>query len=203
MTSLVTGATGFIGRNLVHQLLKREGEIRALARPGSRARLDRWIAATPGAEGRITAVEGDITKPECDVPADARGALKGAEVYHLAAVYDLEASEESNRRANVDGTRNVVELANAVGAARLHHVSSIAVAGGKWKGDFTEEMFDEGQELEHPYYATKFESEKIVRTESKVPWRRYPPGNLPSPPAHRPADPLPGAHFSFQILPHL
>jgi NAD(P)-dependent dehydrogenase (short-subunit alcohol dehydrogenase family) len=203
MSYLVTGATGFIGRNLVHELLKREGEIHVLVRPGSRGRLEQWIAATPAAGGRITAIEGDITKPECAVDPGARGALKGAEVYHLAAVYDLEASEESNRAANVDGTRNVVELANAVGAARIHHVSSIAVAGGKWKGDFTEEMFDEGQELEHPYYATKFESEKIVRTESKVPWRVYRPGIVIGHSETGEADRIDGPYYSFKILQRL
>ena len=203
MSYLVTGATGFIGRNLVHELLKREGDIYVLVRPQSMTRIDEMIADTPLAQGRIKPVEGDITKPECDVAADARGALKGVEVYHLAAVYDLEASEESNRLANVDGTRNVVELANAVGAARLHHVSSIAVAGGKWKDDFTEEMFDEGQELEHPYYATKFESEKIVRTESKVPWRVYRPGIVIGHSETGEADRIDGPYYSFKILQRL
>jgi NAD(P)-dependent dehydrogenase (short-subunit alcohol dehydrogenase family) len=203
MSYLVTGATGFIGRNLVHQLLKREGDIYVLVRPQSMPRINEMIASTPSAQGRVKAVEGDITKPECDVDADARGALKGVEVYHLAAVYDLEASEESNRRANVDGTRNVVELANAVGAARLHHVSSIAVAGGKWKDDFTEEMFDEDQELEHPYYATKFESEKIVRTESKVPWRVYRPGIVIGHSETGEADRIDGPYYSFKILQRL
>ena len=203
MSYLVTGATGFIGRNLVHELLKREGDIYVLVRSQSMARIDEMIASTPSAQERVKPVEGDITKPECDVAADARGALKGVEVYHLAAVYDLEASEDSNRRANVDGTRNVVELANAVGAARLHHVSSIAVAGGKWRDDFTEEMFDEGQELEHPYYATKFESEKIVRTESKVPWRVYRPGIVIGHSETGEADRIDGPYYSFKILQRL
>ncbi len=203
MYYLVTGATGFIGRNLVHELLKREGDIYVLVRSQSMARVDEMIASTPSAQERVKPVVGDITKPKCDIAADARGALKGVEVYHLAAVYDLEASEESNRRANVDGTRNVVELANAVGAARLHHVSSIAVAGGKWRDDFTEEMFDEGQELEHPYYATKFESEKIVRTESKVPWRVYRPGIVIGHSETGEADRIDGPYYSFKILQRL
>jgi NAD(P)-dependent dehydrogenase (short-subunit alcohol dehydrogenase family) len=203
MTYLVTGATGFIGRNLVHQLLKREGDVYVLVRPQSRDRLEEMIAATPGAGGRVKAIEGDITKPGCDVAAEARAALKGAEVYHLAAVYDLEASEEDNRRANVDGTRNVVDLANTVEAGRFHHVSSIAVAGGKWKGDFTEEMFDEGQELEHPYYATKFEAEKIARTESKVPWRVYRPGIVIGSSDTGEADRIDGPYYAFKILQRL
>src|SRR6478672_4921996 len=130
-TYLVTGATGFIGRHLVHELLLREGDIYALVRQSSLEKLEGMIASTPGAEGRIKPVLGDITQPEAGVAAGDRAALKDSEVYHLAAVYDLEADEASNRLANVDGTRNVVALANAVGAARLHHVSSIAVAGGK------------------------------------------------------------------------
>src|ERR1700682_2044917 len=203
MTYLVTGATGFIGRNLVHQLLKREGDVYVLVRPQSRPRMDEMIAGTPGAERRVRPIEGDITKPECGVSVDAREALKGAEVYHLAAVYDLEAPEEDNRRANLDGTRNVVELANAVGAARLHHVSSVAVAGGKWKGDFTEEMFDEGQELEHPYYATKFEAEKIVRSESQVPWRVYRPGIVIGSSETGEADRIDGPYYAFKILQRL
>jgi NAD(P)-dependent dehydrogenase (short-subunit alcohol dehydrogenase family) len=203
MTYLVTGASGFIGRNLVQQLLKREGDVYVLVRSQSRGRMDEMIANTPGAEGRVKPIEGDITAPESGVAADARAALIGAEVYHLAAVYDLDASEDDNRRANVDGTRNVVQLANAVGAARLHHVSSIAVAGGRWKGDFTEEMFDEGQELEHPYYATKFEAEKIVRTESKVPWRVYRPGIVIGSSETGEADRIDGPYYAFKILQRL
>src|SRR6202171_793104 len=203
MTYLVPAPPAFTARKLVHQLLKREGDVYVLVRPQSRPRMDEMIAGTPGAERRVRPIEGDITKPECGVSVDAREALKGAEVYHLAAVYDLEAPEEDNRRANLDGTRNVVELANAVGAARLHHVSSVAVAGGKWKGDFTEEMFDEGQELEHPYYATKFEAEKIVRSESQVPWRVYRPGIVIGSSETGEADRIDGPYYAFKILQRL
>jgi NAD(P)-dependent dehydrogenase (short-subunit alcohol dehydrogenase family) len=203
MTYLVTGATGFIGRNLVHELLNREGDIYVLVRPQSRARVEEMIAATPAAEDRIKPLEGDVTIAMSGVDKSNFDALRGAEVYHLAAVYDLEASEESNRRANVDGTRNVVDLANAVGAARLHHVSSIAVAGGKWKDEFSEEMFDEGQELEHPYYATKFEAEKIVRQESKVPWRVYRPGIVIGHSETGEADRIDGPYYAFKILQRL
>ena len=97
----------------------------------------------------------------------------------------------------------MVALANAVGAARLHHVSSIAVAGGKWKGDFTEEMFDEGQELDHPYYATKYEAESIVRDESKVPWRVYRPGMVIGSSETGEADRIDGPYYAFKIMQRL
>ncbi|MDQ3357238.1 MAG: SDR family oxidoreductase, partial [Actinomycetota bacterium] len=91
-------------------------------------------------------------------------------LFHLAAIYDLEADEESSRRANVDGTRHAVEFANARGAKLFHHVSSLAVAG-RYDGLFREDMFDEGQKLDHPYFATKWEAEKVVRDELDVPLR--------------------------------
>ena len=74
----------------------------------------------------------------------------------------MTAGEERNRVANVEGTRHAVELANALEAGCFHHASSIAVAG-TYKGLFREDMFDEGQKLDHPYHRTKFESEKIAR----------------------------------------
>ncbi|OLC27560.1 MAG: hypothetical protein AUH40_01190 [Chloroflexi bacterium 13_1_40CM_65_17] len=159
MVRVVTGGTGFIGRHLLRELAKRDGTTYVLVRQASRARLERLIASL-GAANRMFPVVGDITAPGLGLSAADRAKLDGADVYHLAAVYDLEASAEANERANVGGTRNVVALAEQLGG-RIHHVSSIAVAGGKWKGMFTEEMFDEGQSLDHPYYKTKYEAESM------------------------------------------
>ena len=202
-TYLLTGATGFIGRHLVHELLKRDGDIHVLVRPASMEKFEAMLSETPGALGRVKPVTGDITQKECGLAEEDRRLVGGAEVYHLAAVYDLEADEASNRVANVDGTRHVVELANAVGAARLHHVSSIAVAGGAHKGEFTEEMFDEGQALDHPYYQTKFEAEKIVREESRVPFRIYRPGIVIGHSGTGEADRIDGPYYAFKILQRL
>src|SRR5258706_11393216 len=89
-------------------------------------------------------------------------------------MYDITIGDERNEELNVSGTRNAVELANALEAGHLHHTSSVA-ASGLYKGLFREDMFDEGQKLPSAYHRTKFESEKIARQESKVPWRVYPP----------------------------
>src|SRR5215472_15852857 len=139
MVRLVTGGTGFIGRHLLRLLAKRDGVTFVLVRPRSRERLEALIESI-GAGESLRPIDGDITQPLLGLGDADIKRLEGADIYHLAAVYDLEASEESNQRANVDGTRNVVELAQRL-QARVHHMSSIAVAGAQWKGHFTEEMF--------------------------------------------------------------
>jgi NAD(P)-dependent dehydrogenase (short-subunit alcohol dehydrogenase family) len=168
MTYFLTGATGFIGRHLVEQLLEnRDGDIYVLVRERSREKIaERW-----GDEPRVKPVIGDLNQPRLGV-ADELPQID--HFFHLAAIYDMTADEDLNRVLNVEGTRHAVELANALGVGCFHHVSSIAVAG-MHKGLFREDFFDEGQKLDHPYHRTKFEAEKIARAQTSVPWRVYRP----------------------------
>ena len=76
---------------------------------------------------------------------------------------------------NIAGTRNAVSFAKEIGAQRFHHMSSI-VAAGLYEGTFREDMFEEARGLDHPYFKSKHEAEKIVRRECAVPWRVYRPG---------------------------
>ena len=87
----------------------------------------------------------------------------------------MAADEERNALLNVGGTQNAIDLANALDVGTFHHMSSIAVAGLYDEGTFTEDMFDEGQKLAHPYHRTKFESEKLVRERVKAPLAHLPP----------------------------
>ena len=125
----------------------------------------------------MIAVAGDLTKPNLGVAdADLRK-LKGKveHLFHLAAVYDLSASAEAQHSANVDGTRNTVGFADSINAGVFHHVSSIAAAG-LYDGVFREDMFEEAEDLDHPYFRTKHDAEAVVRRESKRPFRVYRPG---------------------------
>jgi NAD(P)-dependent dehydrogenase (short-subunit alcohol dehydrogenase family) len=203
MAYFVTGATGFIGRHLVARLLQRDGDVYVLVRESSSDRLatliDRW---GPGAEERIKPVIGDLGSSRLGVSDETVAELKTAGIdhfFHLAAVYDMTADEESNRIANVEGTRNAVGLANALEAGRFHHVSSIAAAG-KHKGLFREDMFDEGQKLDHPYYRAKFESEKLARTQTNMPWRVYRPAIVVGNSSTGEMDKIDGPYYFFTAI---
>ena len=175
----VTGATGFIGRNLVQRLLQREGTIYALVRAGSRGRLEELRT---GLGRRRGAGRADLRRP---LPARASASprrtsltLRGEvdHFFHLAAVYDMTAGAEAQEIANVEGTRHAVELAGAIEAGCFHQISSIAAAG-LYRGEWREDMFEEAEKLDtHPYFRTKHESERVVREECRRPWRVYRPG---------------------------
>lgn len=178
MEYFVTGATGFIGRRLVRRLLARRGAIvHFLVRDACAERLDALYAFWGVDRSRAVAVEGDLTHDNLGVADETREALHGRirHFFHLAAVYDLVADEQRQREVNVEGTRRVVAFAARIGAGCLHHVSSIAAAG-LYEGVFREDMFDEADGLEHPYFATKHASEAIVRRECRIPFRIYRPG---------------------------
>lgn len=169
----VTGATGFIGRRLVAALLARPatGTVYALVRESSRQRLLDLAATLEGGQ-RLVPVTGDLTERALGVDVAELGSV--THVVHLAAVYDLTASEEANHRANVVGTSNVIDLVAQLDGAWLHHVSSIAVAG-EYAGRFTEADFDLGQRFGSPYYETKFAAEKLVREQKSAPYKVYRP----------------------------
>jgi thioester reductase-like protein len=202
MNYVVTGGTGFIGRFLVARLLERGGDVHVLVRESSRGKLDKLAATWPHAE-RVKPLIGDLGSPRLGID-DAWIAEHAGQIdhlFHLAAIYDMTADEERNRVANVEGTRHAVEVANALKVGHLHHVSSVAAAG-LYRGTFTEDMFDEGQPLDHPYHATKFESERIAREESTVPWRVYRPAIVVGHSQTGEMDKIDGPYYFFKLLKH-
>jgi NAD(P)-dependent dehydrogenase (short-subunit alcohol dehydrogenase family) len=203
MTYFVTGATGFIGKFLVQNLLKRDGTIYVLVRKESVKKLEKiypWWGLDAN-QKRIVPVVGDLGKAKLGISAADMTKMKGKikHLFHLAAIYDLSADAESQRVANIDGTRNTVEFAEAIKAGCFHHTSSIAAAG-LYDGTFREDMFEEAEELDHPYFRTKHDSEGIVRNECKTPWRVYRPGMVVGHSKTGEIDKIDGPYYFFKLI---
>ena len=136
--TLVTGATGFVGNNVLRLLLDRGEAVRVLARETSDPRPLEGLG--------VEVVRGDVCDPEA-----VRRACEGATcVIHAAGYVQIGRSDlDRHRRINVEGTRNVAEAARATGA-RLVHVSSCDAVGVR----SLEEPADEQTPLNDPLRST-------------------------------------------------
>ncbi len=151
-TAFVTGGAGFVGTNLIFELARQGWRITALYRPGAD------ISRTEGLA--VDWVEGDITQIETLRLAMPENVDV---VFHAAA--DLSVWSRHNERQtliNVEGTRNMVEVALEKGAGRFVQVSSIAV-WGLASGRIDETTPKLGHRSPVNYHRTKFAAEAIVR----------------------------------------
>ena len=160
---LVTGATGFIGREIVRCLLREGRHVVALARPqagqSAVARVHAAIGGSP-AEGRLTVVAIDLTRLDAAKPADLAWLRDNiATVIHCAGdtrffVDDLSAFHGVH-------VRGPVLLLETLAGGRLRtfaHVSTAFVCGRR-RGRVLEDDRDVGQAFHNPYERTKLEAE--------------------------------------------
>jgi dihydroflavonol-4-reductase len=156
MRCFVTGGSGFIGANLVHELVARGHQVKALLRPGSDVR------GLRGAE--YEQVQGDVldrqllesTMRDCDC------------CFHLAASYHLWLRDYRQMyTANVDGTRNVLEVAATAGCQRIVYTSTVGCIGlpkevnGKWPPTDETTPVTEAQMSNH-YKRSKWRAEAVA-----------------------------------------
>lgn len=118
MKCFLTGASGFIGANLVHELVARGHQVRALLRPGSDLR---GLAGVP-----FERVSGDLGDRDT-----LKAALDGCDwCFHVAASYHLWLRDYAPMyAANVAGTRNVLEAASHAGCSRIVYTSTVGCIG--------------------------------------------------------------------------
>jgi NAD(P)-dependent dehydrogenase (short-subunit alcohol dehydrogenase family) len=103
------------------------------------------------------------------------------------------------RSTTWEPTRSALDLADAMEARVFHHVSSIAVAG-LYPGIFREDMLDDAEGLDDPYFRTKHESERLVQRECTRRWRVYRPGMVVGHSETGEMDKIDGPYYVFKLL---
>jgi len=149
-TAFVTGASGFVGANLVRALLERGWRVRALVRG------DAPSLASLG----VALVRGDLFDP------GLAGAMRGSDaVFHVAATYSLwRRDRDAVVRANVEGTRSVLAAARAAGVPRTVHTSSVAAIGVRADGAPADETYQSPpSRLVGTYKRSKYYAEAAAR----------------------------------------
>ena len=150
---LITGASGFLGSELVHQLTAQNNKVRALKR--SNSKIPDLLKNNPLIEWFVA----DINEPE-----DLSAAFENVtQVYHCAAFISFDPKDKGKLlKINIEGTSNVANLCLQYNA-RLVHVSSIAALGDAKKGtQITEKDFWEYSPNVHSYAISKYEGEMEV-----------------------------------------
>jgi len=172
---LLTGATGFVGMELLARYLEHTQRpvyalVRAHSDSAASARIARTISGLFGAEHpyreRVVAVRGDITKPGLGLGRRRdQLAERVGEIVHGAASVSFELPIGELRAINVEGTRRMLEFAERCqrrgGLRRLCYVSTAYVAG-EHSGLFSEDDLDVGQRFRNAYERSKFEAERLV-----------------------------------------
>ncbi len=149
-TAFVTGASGFVGANLVRALLARGWIVRALVR-----------GAAPSLDGLdVERIHGDLFFPGLSA------SMKGCDaVFHVAAMYSLWRKDRDEvMRVNVEGTRLVLGAARRAGVPRVVHTSSVASIGVRSDGELADELYQSQPEaLIGAYKRSKYEGEMEAR----------------------------------------
>lgn len=152
MRVLVTGATGFVGANLVRALLHNNFTVRILIRPTS----------------RLTSIEGlDVERSTGDLTdsASLTRALRGCDaLFHTAAHYSLWESDPSIfDKVNVEGTRRILEIAGRADISKIVYTSSVAAVGFRHDGKPADEtIVMDDKDLVGHYKRSKYRAEQLV-----------------------------------------
>jgi nucleoside-diphosphate-sugar epimerase len=158
MKILVTGATGFVGAEIVKQLLAQDKSVRALKRASSNTHL------LKNYEGRFEWVNGDVN----DIPSLEKAFEGITHVYHSAAMISFDPAQKYKMfKVNIEGTANMVNMALAKGVEKFLHVSSVSAFG---RYDIKHPINEQTKWVEHDentnYAIAKHRSELEV-------WRAY------------------------------
>ena len=182
---LLTGATGFVGMELLARYLERTDRpvltiVRAGNNEAARERIDAVLANLFGERAgryadRVTTVAGDLTAPRLGLDPVHWDwlAAEATMIVHCAASVSFDQSLEEARAINVGGTRRMLELAGrgqGLGVLERYAQISTAYVAGTHAGRFYERDLDVGQSFNNSYEQSKFESEQLVRSCPDLPF---------------------------------
>lgn len=196
-TVLLTGATGYLGSHVLHELLVRtNAHIYCLIRQNSQATLDAKLKESMQfyfdeeivamMDKRVTVIQGDLGKHALNLSPEDKHTLReeidaiihcGADVRHFGAASHF-------HDVNIEGTRYLLELAKQKAGVHFHHVSTIGIpeelATSQWMDNQMHGDFDYDVTLENVYNQSKLVAENIVRkaAEDQIPISIYRVGNL-------------------------
>jgi thioester reductase-like protein len=178
---LVTGATGFLGQEIllrylerserpIYTLIRAENDLQATER--LRSILVLLFGDADPYLSRVSAVAADVESAGLGLDDDRREELASrvTEIIHSAASVSFTLPLSESRRVNVEGTRRLLEFAELCqrrggGLRRFCHISTAYVAGDH-EGEFTEDQLEVGQGFRNAYERSKFEAELLVRERS-------------------------------------
>ncbi|MCP4122063.1 MAG: SDR family oxidoreductase [Bacteroidetes bacterium] len=168
----LTGFPGFLGKEILPRLLQRDARKKAVCLVQDRFLKQAEIVLKELAgrypdikiESRVTLVTGDITDPKLGLGDQYDPYTKKVtEVYHFAAVYDLDVKRDFACKVNVDGTQHILDFCDACPKFKRHHYVSTCYVSGQYDGVFTENHLEEGQTFNNFYEETKQLAEVLVR----------------------------------------
>jgi thioester reductase-like protein len=182
---LLTGATGFVGMELLARYLERTQRpvvavVRAESDEAARTRLDGVLANLFGHRaqryrGRVQALAGELTAPRLGLDRSRWERLAGrvTTIVHGAASVSFSLPLDQARAINVEGTRRMLDLAERgreLGVLEHYAHISTAYVAGTHAGPYYERDLDVGQRFNNSYERTKFEAEQLVRNRPEVPF---------------------------------
>jgi len=175
-TIFLTGATGLIGSYLLKIFLENDYKVYALCRrKNGKSAEKRTIELLDFWNGRkniptldnLKILEGDITRKDLSLSRKAKNLIieEIDEIFHSAAITEINRLLNEVRRVNVEGTKNVLDLAIECSKKgklkKVNHLSTAYICG-KYKNTFKETDLDVGQKFNSTYEQSKFEAEEVV-----------------------------------------
>jgi thioester reductase-like protein len=179
---LVTGFPGFLARYVVRKIVQASPENRvwALVEPAALKQAEEELAGTQRS-AQVEILSGEVADMHLGLSGDEYLAIcsEVTDIFHFAEVSSLDVPRDLAWRVNVEGTRNLIELArDCVHLRRLNHGSTCHISGDR-VGVIAEDELDQRQRFRNGYEETKFHAEKMLeRLEGDLPVTIYRPGSV-------------------------